>query len=343
MIKPINIGNIKLKNNLLLAPLAGVTIQPFRIAIKKMGASLVHSEMISSFGLIYDSDKTKNMIDINEKERPFSVQLFGKDAKVFGEASKIAQGLGADIIDINMGCPSSKVVNGGSGSAILKDTKLVKDIVKQVVGNVSVPVTVKIRAGWDESSINAVEVGKIIESEGSKMITIHARTKSQKFGPKCDWSIIKELKQAVKIPVIGNGNVFSVYDAKAMFEQTGCDGIMIGRGSYINPWLFKQILEFYENGSYKDVTHNERIEFIIKFIKNLVEYCGDKGVIEARKFICWFSKGLPDSAKLRKACCQMTNADEMINHLSLISEQGVVAPSPGGLCPPGDGALKTAQ
>ncbi|MFC1566775.1 tRNA dihydrouridine synthase DusB [bacterium] len=315
MIKKIKIDNIELDNNLLLAPLAGITIKPFRKCIKQFGAGLVYTEMISIHGLVYDNAKTKHMLDMDDDERPVCVQLFGNDPDKFRDAAKIVEDMGADLIDINMGCPSAKIVNGGSGSALLKDTKKVREILYKVVGSVKIPVIVKIRSGWDESSINALEVGKIAEDEGIKMIAIHGRTKSQKFGPNFDWSIIKKLKDILKIPVIGNGNVFTVYDAKQMFAETGCDGIMIGRGAYYNPWLFKQILEFYETGEYTDVLLDEKIDFIIEFINNLAAYRGEKGIVEARKFIGWFTKNMRFSHELRKQCFQLSAAEDVIQVL----------------------------
>ncbi|MFH1714968.1 MAG: tRNA dihydrouridine synthase DusB [Elusimicrobiota bacterium] len=317
MLKSMKIGNIQIKNNLMLAPLAGISIQPFRLAIKRFGSALVYTEMISSYALAHESEKTRSMIDIHDNERPVSVQLFGNDPEVFQEAAAIAEEMGADIIDLNMGCPSSKVVNGGSGAALMQKPGLIKKIVNKVAQRVKAPVTVKIRAGWDERTINAVEVGKIAEGEGAKMVTIHARTKSQRFGPHFDWSIIGKLKNSLSIPVIGNGNVFTVYDAQKMFNETGCDGIMIGRAAYSNPWIFEQIIDFYTKGFYTEKSALERLDYAIYFVHSLVEYFGGaKGLLESRKFVGWLTKGLPGSADIRKKCYFTTEVEEVVEVLN---------------------------
>jgi tRNA-dihydrouridine synthase B len=312
-LKPLLIKNVKIKNNIMFAPLAGISLQPVRLYMKKFGAGLTFTEMISSHGLIYQNKKTKDMIDISNKERPVGVQIFGNKAEILGDAAKIVQDMGADLIDINMGCPATKVVKSMSGSALLKDLNLVKQIVKIVVSRVKVPVTVKIRAGWDEKSVNAREASQIIEGEGASMITVHARTRAQKFN-EFNWDIIKQVKEAVKIPVIGNGSVFTPQDALRMFKETNCDGIMLARAPLTNPWIFTQIIDFLKKGKFKIVTPEERLKFILEFSKKFVKYSGEeKGIYEVRKFIAWLSKGLPNSSELRKECFKTKTLKELID------------------------------
>jgi tRNA-dihydrouridine synthase B len=310
-LKPLLIKNVKIKNNIMFAPLAGISLQPIRICMKKFGAGLTFTEMISAHGLIYQNKKTKNMIDIKKSERPVGVQIFGNKPEILAEASRIVEDMGVDLIDINMGCPATKVVQSLSGSALLKDLNLVKQIVKSVVASVKIPVTVKIRAGWDEKSINAVESSHIIESEGADMITVHARTRSQKFN-EFNWDIIRQVKETVKIPVIGNGNIFTPQDALRIFKDTGCDGIMLARAPLSNPWIFTQIIDFLNTGKFKIVTPKERLKFILDFSKKFVKYRGDRGIYEVRKFIGWLSKGLPNASELRKECYKTNTLKELV-------------------------------
>ena len=311
MIKELKIRDIGLKNNLVLAPLAGICLKPFRISIKNMGAGLVCSEMISCHGIVHKNKKTMAMIDVkDEAEKPVSVQIFGNDAVIMGESARILQDFGVEIIDINMGCPAPKVVNSGSGSALLKDLEKVKNIAKSVRKSISIPMTVKIRSGWDLDTINAEEVAEILEGEGTEMLTVHARTRSQKFND-CDWNIIQKVKQKVKIPVIGNGNIFTPYDVKNMYEQTNCDGFMIGRASFTNPWIFRQILEFAETGNFTEISDSEKLEYILDFSRKFIEYTGEHGVFELRKFIVWLTKGLPNGRILRDEFFKINNLDDV--------------------------------
>jgi nifR3 family TIM-barrel protein len=314
-IKKLKIRNIEFKNNLALAPLAGITLKPFRENLVEMGAGIVFTEMISSYGILYDNKKTLKMLDVQNEKMPVIVQIFGNDENIMADAAKKLQDFGAKIIDINMGCPTTKVVNSGSGSALLKDTKKVQNIIHKIRKAIDIPLTLKIRAGWDLESINAVEISKIAEGEGIELISVHSRTRSQKFN-EFDWTIIAKVKETIKIPVIGNGNIFCPEDVKRMFEKTFCDGFMIGRASFSNPWIFKQILDYEKNGEYKKVTDAEKLDYILKFSRDFIVYTGDEGIFALRKFIVWLTKGLPNSKFLRDDFFAIKNLND-INEIIL--------------------------
>ena len=308
------IGNIEIKNNIVLAPMAGVCNSAFRKIIKEMGAGLIYEEMVSDKALVYNSKKTKDMLYMEEIERPITQQIFGSDKESFITAAKlIYEEMKPDIIDINMGCPVPKVaVKAQAGSALLKNPEKIKEIVEAVVASVPVPVTVKIRSGWDHNSINAVEVAKICEQAGASAITVHGRTRSQGYSGKVDYDIIKQVKEAVTIPVIGNGDVTSIETALKMFE-TGCDAIMIGRGCLGNPWLIKELVEYFENNNIIDKpTPKEKIEMCFKHMEYLSKIkCEKVTVLEMRSHIAWYLKGIPGSVEIKNMCFKAIKIEEL--------------------------------
>lgn len=313
------IGNVELKNNVFLAPMAGVTDVVFRTLCKEQGCGLVYSEMVSSKGIMYDNENTKKLLEINEKEGPVAVQLFGSNPEVLGDmAKKLSDSdIGIDIFDVNMGCPAPKIVKNGDGSALLKNPKLIGQIVKSLVNSTKKPVTIKIRKGYDDDSVNAVEVAKIVEDNGGAGIAIHGRTREQFYSGTADWEIIKKVKESVKIPVIGNGDIDSPQKAKEILEFTGCDAIMIGRAAQGNPWIFKSVIHYLNTGEILDKpTNEEKIQVALKHLKLLVENKGEYiGIREMRKHLGWYVKGLPKSSELRVVINKIDNYKEMKNLL----------------------------
>ena len=305
LLKKIKIGNVELKNNIILAPMAGLTDLPFRLVCEKYIPGLVVTEMVSSKALFYNDNKTKQLLKMDGEKRPISGQIFGSDIESMSFAANYVSNL-ADIVDINMGCPAPKVVKNGDGSKLLLDLKKVYDIVEAVVKNSKVPVTVKIRKGWDNEHIVAVEAAKTIEKAGASAIVIHGRTRSEYYTGTADWNIIKEVKQNVKIPVIGNGDIKTPQDAKRMLEETNCDGIMIGRATLGRPWILEQIRTFLEDGTIRNVSNNEIQETILKHIELEIKEKGEyTGIREMRKHISYYLKGLPGASTVR----------DKINHL----------------------------
>ena len=311
--KKLTIGNVTLENPYILAPMAGVTDLPFRLLCREQGAGLLCMEMVSAKAIQYNNKNTKALLAIHPDEPPVSLQLFGSDPDIISEIAKRIEELPFSILDINMGCPVPKIVKNGEGSALMKNPKLVHEIVSKTVKAIQKPVTVKIRKGFDDSCINAVEIAKIIEDAGAKAVAVHARTREQYYSGKSDWDIIRQVKEAVTIPVIGNGDVASGESAIAMQEQTGCDGVMIGRGAQGNPWIFSELLEYERTGKMPARPTNEEIKkMIARHAKLQIEYKGEYlGIREMRKHVSWYTTGLPNSAKLRGEINAVESFDEL--------------------------------
>lgn len=317
------IGNVKISNQVVLAPMAGICNSAYRQICKDMGCGLIYAEMVSDKAITYNNQKTIDMLYMTEKERPISQQIFGSDKESFVEAAKfIEKEMKPDIIDINMGCPVPKVaVRAQAGSALLKDLDKIFDIVSSVVSSVNVPVTVKIRSGWDSNHINAVEVAKVIEKAGASAICVHPRTRSQGYSGKADWNIIKEVKENVSIPVIGNGDIKSPEDAKRMLEETKCDAIMIGRGVLGNPWLIKNIVNYLDGKEVIDVSIVDRIDMCLKHLKLLDSLKNEKlACLEIRNHISWYFKGIKGANELKNKVYQTTNIHDIILLLNEFKE-----------------------
>ena len=311
--RQLKIGNVVLKNSYILAPMAGVTDLPFRLLCKEQGAGLLGMEMVSAKAIYYNNRNTESLLKIHPEELPVSLQLFGSDPKIISEMAKRIEERPFAILDINMGCPVPKVVRNGEGSALMKEPKLVYEIVKATVKAIKKPVTVKIRKGFDEEHVNAVEIAKIAEEAGAAAVAVHARTREQYYSGKADWEIIRQVKEALSIPVIGNGDVTSKERALAMFTQTGCDGIMIARGAQGNPWIFAELLSHEtKNDLSARPTLEERKRMILRHAKLLIEYKGmHTGIREMRKHVAWYTRGLHGSARLREAINQVASYEEL--------------------------------
>lgn len=308
-----NIGNVKLDNPYILAPMAGVTDLPFRLLCKEQGAGLLCMEMISAKALIYGNRNTKQLLEIHPEEYPVSLQLFGSDPEIMSEAAKRIEDRPFQILDINMGCPVPKVVKNGEGSALMNDPGLVRRIVEKVSRAIQKPVTVKIRKGFDDQHVNAVEIARIAEDAGASAVAVHGRTREQYYSGKADWDIIRQVKEAVSIPVIGNGDVVSGSSALAMMEETGCDGVMIGRGAQGNPWIFSDLLEYERTGKLRLRPGADEIrEMMLRHARLQIRYKGEYlGIREMRKHVSWYTKGLPGSARLREAINQVESYEEL--------------------------------
>ncbi len=305
------IGNITLDNSVFLAPMAGVTDLPFRVVCKKMGAGLVYSEMVSSKAMYYNDKKTMELLKTLEEEAPLAVQIFGHEPDIMAQTAHKALSTGAKILDINMGCPAPKVANHGDGSALLKEPKLIGEIVKKVKAAVDVPVTCKIRIGFDDIC-DVCEIARIIEDSGADAICVHPRTRQMYYSGNAMWEYIAKVKKAVSIPVIGNGDIKSGDDAKRMIEKTNCDAIMIGRGARGNPFIFEEVTEALEGRKYQYPSVSVRINTLLEQIRMMVDLKGEYiGIREARKHVAWYTKNLKDSAKIRSEVCTIESYEEL--------------------------------
>ena len=313
MKKLLKVGEVELNNNILLGPMAGFTDKPFRMICEKFNSGLVFTEMISAKALFYKDEKTKKLMNIDGEEHPIAIQIFGSDEESMSYATRyICENSNADIIDINMGCPAPKVVKNGDGSSLLLDLNKAKRIVESVVKNSNKPVSVKIRKGWDRNNIVAMDAAKMIEQAGASMITIHGRTRNEYYSGVADWEIIKKIKDVLKIPVIGNGDVKNCEDAKLMLEQTNCDGVMIARASLGNPWIFRQTIEYLNSGSITPVSKKEKLEVMLEHLKLEINEKGEeRAVKEMRKHICYYLKGEKNASMLRNEINHLDSEKEI--------------------------------
>ncbi len=313
MIKQLKIGNVTLPNNLILGPMAGVTDLPFRLLCKEQGAGLLCMEMVSAKAILYKNRNTEPLLTIDERENPVSLQLFGSDPEIVSSIAHSIEERPFDILDINMGCPVPKIVNNGEGSALMKDPVLAGKIIEKTVKAIKKPVTVKIRKGFDDDHVNAVEMAHIAEECGAAAVAVHGRTREQYYSGKADWEIIRQVKEAVKIPVIGNGDLNSAEDVISMSNQTGCDGFMIARGAQGNPWIFRQILHYFETGEkLEKPTLDEVADMILRQAKMMLEFKGEYiGIREIRKHAAWYTGGYPNSSRLRESINGVETFDKL--------------------------------
>ncbi len=321
----IYIGNIKIKKTACLAPMASVADRAYRTICKEFGASYLVSEMISAKGMCYSDRKTAELCTVTKFEEPMALQIFGNEPDFMAKCVTLLEKFNPKIIDINMGCPVPKVASHGSGSALMNNPELAGEIIKEVVKVSKVPVTAKIRSGWNSDNINAAEFAKILEYNGASAITVHGRTKQQMYSGKADWDIIKKVKQSVDVPVIGNGDVTTVEDCVKMYEYTGCDLVMIGRATYGRPWIFKQIDDYFETGSYSDEPNlYTRLEIMKKHIELIIEFKGEKlAMKEARKHVAWYLKGIKNAASYRNSCSQLSTKQDLNNLIEKIKNEAL--------------------
>ena len=315
-LKKLKIGNVELRNNIFLAPMAGITDLPFRLICEKYGAGLTCTEMVSSKGIFYNDSKTKQLLNLTGEQRPVAAQIFGSDIEAMKYAANYVSDI-ADIVDINFGCPAPKIVKNGDGSRILLDLDLLEKIARAVVEGAKVPVTAKIRKGWDGNHIVAIEAAKRLEKAGVSAITVHGRTREEYYSGKADWNIIKEVKQSVNIPVIGNGDITSKEEALRMFKETNVDGIMIGRASIGNPWIFEEVINYLDDKDERKITNKEKLEIITKHINLEVEAKGEiVAVKEMRKHLAYYVKGTKDASKIRVKINSIERKDELLECLN---------------------------